>query len=192
MKKLILIGLLSLSSTLFASSDLGVRVQTNVGKTIVDVGFRSDDHRYDRRYKNFNYRKYGYFDNYGYYFGYFDRTGYFFNNIFFLYNSRYTYYDRLHRRGYFRPDHIHFRKYKYTKGNDWNKIHKYRKENEKIYGHYYNKNPNPKPMQKYNKNIKTNQKFKNEKHMKKNDRFKNDRKQNRRDEDYYRNNHPRR
>merc|ERR1711879_329422 len=82
----------------------------------------------------------GYFDNYGYYFGYFDRTGYFFNNIFFTYNNRYSYYDRLHRRGFFKPNRPHFRKYKYTRGNNWNKKHKYRRP-KRIYGHYYDRKP---------------------------------------------------
>ena len=139
MKKLILIVFLTFSTTLLANSNLGVRIQTNIGNTSVGVNFRSDDHRYDKRYKNFNYKRYGYYDNYGYYFGYFDKRGYFFNNIFFLYNSKYTYYDRLHRRGYFRPSHAHYRKYEYTRGNNWNKNHRYRNKGEVIYGHYYEK-----------------------------------------------------
>ncbi len=141
MKRLILVALLCLSTSVFAEVNFGVKVQAPIGDSVVDIGFRSDDHRYDRRYKDFNYKRYGYYDDYGYYFGYFDRTGYFFNNIFFVYNSKYTYYDRLHRKGYFRPNHIHFRKYVYTKGNNWNKEHKYRKNDEKIYGPYYYKHP---------------------------------------------------
>lgn len=142
-KKLLLIGLISISSSLFADTSIGVRIQAPVGNGVVDVGFRNDDHRYDNRYRNFDYNRYGYFDDFGYYFGYFDRTGYFFNNIFFLYDNHYTYYDRLHRRGYFKPTHVHFRKYKYdTRGNNWNKERQYRQNNQKVYGHYYDKNQN--------------------------------------------------
>lgn len=139
MKKIVLISLITFLSTLFADSNLGVRIQTNVGNTNVSVKFKSDDHRYDKKYKSFNYKKNGYFDNYGYYFGYFDKKGYFYNNIFFLYNSKYTYKDRLYKRGSFKPNNVHYRKYVYTKGNNWNKEHKFRKENEIIYGHYYEK-----------------------------------------------------
>lgn len=138
MKKLVIAGLLTLSTFSFADS-LNVRLAIPSDNGIVKVGFRSDDHRYDKRYKNFNYKKYGYYDNYGYYYGYFDKIGYFFNNIFFLYDSHYTYYDRLHRRGNFRPNHAHFRKYKYSKAHTWNQEHRYRNENERIYGHYYDK-----------------------------------------------------
>lgn len=140
MKKLLLAGLIILSTHSFADS-LNVRVGIPIHDGVVTVAFRDDDHRYDKRYRNFNYDRYGYYDNYGYYFGYFDRVGYFFNNIFFLYDSNYTYYDRLHRRGNFRPNHPHFRKYRYSKVNNWNQDHRYRNDNERIYGHYYDKNP---------------------------------------------------
>ena len=83
MKKLILISLISLSSSLFAGADMGLSIRTPIGdNSTLDLNFRSDDHRYDDRYRNFDYRQRGYYDNYGYYFGYFDRTGYFYNNIF--------------------------------------------------------------------------------------------------------------
>lgn len=138
-KKIVLISILTLGTSLFAQSDIGVRIQAPIGNGNIDIGFRSDDQRYDKRYKHFNYKRDGYYDNYGYYFGYFDRTGYFFNNIFFLYNHRYTYHDRLHRIGFFNPHHAHFRKYKHHRKNDWNKKHKYRKNKEPIYGHYYDR-----------------------------------------------------
>lgn len=138
MKKLILISLLAISSSLFAETNVGIRIQTPIGSGgILDIGIRSDDHRYDSRYKKFNYNRSGYYDDYGYFYGYFDRIGYFYNNIFFTYDNRYTYYDRLHRRGYFKPNHIHFREYKYHKNNDWNRTHQYREHNQAIYGPYY-------------------------------------------------------
>ena len=148
MKKLILISLLSIAPSLF-SADLGIRIQTPLsnGGTL-DIGFRSDDHRYDNRYRSFDYHRHGYFDNYGYYFGYFDRTGYFYNNIFFLYDNRYTYYDRLHRRGYFKPSHPHYRKYVYHKHNDWNRTHQFRDHRQPVYGPYYDKQY-AKPKEKY-------------------------------------------
>ncbi len=127
MKKIVLVSLIVFASTLFANPNIVVK-------------FKNDHHMYDKKYKNFNYKKYGYFDNYGYYFGYFDKKGYFYNNIYFLYNSKYTYKDRLKRQGSFKPSNAHYRKYTYTKGNEWNKKHKFRNQNEVIYGHYYDKN----------------------------------------------------
>ena len=139
MKKLILISLLTLGSSLFAA-DIGVRVQTPIGNnSVLDIGFRSDDHRYDNRYKNFDYNRNGYRDDFGYFYGYFDRVGYFYNNIFFTYDSRYTYYDRLHHRGYFKHNHPHYREYRYHKNNDWNRTRNYREVNKPIYGAYYDK-----------------------------------------------------
>jgi hypothetical protein len=140
MKKLILISLLTLGSSLFAA-DIGIRVQTPIGNnSVLDIGFRSDDHRYDNRYKNFDYNRNGYRDDFGYFYGYFDRVGYFYNNIFFTYDSRYTYSDRLHHRGYFKHNHPHYREYRYHKNNDWNKTRNYREVNKPIYGAYYDKN----------------------------------------------------
>jgi len=127
MKKLLFVSLLLFASTLVANPNGGIK-------------FKSDHHMYDKKYKNFNYKKLGYFDNYGYFFGYFDKKGYFYNNIYFLYSSKYTYRDRLQRQGSFKPSNAHYRKYTYTKGNDWNKKHKFRNQNEVIYGHYYAKN----------------------------------------------------
>ena len=45
--------------------------------------FRKDDHRYDPRYRNFDYDRLGYSNNKGLYYGYFDHNGYFYNNIYF-------------------------------------------------------------------------------------------------------------
>jgi len=178
MKKLILISLLSISPALF-SADIGVRIQTPIGNNaILDIGFRSDDHRYDNRYRSFDYNRYGYYDNFGYYFGYFDRTGYFYNNIFFLYDSRYSYYDRLHRRGNFRPSHPHYRKYVYHKNNDWNRTHQFRDNRQPIYGPYYDKeyskqnhnmkkhNNNDKPYYKEHKQYNNNKQYKEQRQFK--------------------------
>lgn len=143
MKKLILVSLISLSSSLFAGADIGVSIRTPIGEnSTLDLNFRSDDHRYDDRYRNFDYNHRGYYDNFGYYFGYFDRTGYFYNNIFFLYDGRYSYNDRLHLRGYFKPNHPHYREYRYHKNNDWNKSRNYRNDREPVYGRYYERNEN--------------------------------------------------
>ena len=106
MKKLLLTCLFCCTTTLFANVN-------------VNIKFKSDNHRYDNKYKNFNYKTYSYFD----------KKGYFYNNIYFLYNSQYTYQDRLRRKGNFKSSHAHYRKYTYTKGNDWNKNHNYRNKN---------------------------------------------------------------
>lgn len=140
MKKLILISLLTLGSSLFAA-DLGVRIQTPLGNGgMLDIGFKSDDHRYDNRYRSFDYNRSGYYDDFGYFFGYFDKMGYFYNNIFFTYDNRYTYYDRLHHRGYFKPNKVHYRTYEYHKHNDWNRSHNYKEHKKPIYGPYYERN----------------------------------------------------
>ena len=142
MKKLILISLLTLGSSLFAA-DIGIRISTPIGNnTNLDIGFRSDDHRYDNRYKNFDYHRNGYYDDFGYFYGYFDRYGYFYNNIYFVYDNRYTYYDRLHHRGYFKPNRGHYRTYRYHDHNDWNRKHQFREVNKPIYGAYYDRNYN--------------------------------------------------
>lgn len=139
MKKLILISLIGLSASLF-SADIGVRISTPIGNSgVLDIGIRSDDHRYDNRYRDFDYNRFGYYDDFGYYYGYFDRTGYFYNNIFFIYDNRYTYYDRLYRRGFFIPSHPHYRKYVYHEHNDWNRTHQFRENHQPIYGPYYEK-----------------------------------------------------
>ena len=152
MKKLILISVISLSSSLFAGADMGLSIRSLIwDNSTLNLYFRSDDHRYDDRYRNFDYRQRGYYDNYGYYFGYFDRTGYFYNNIFFLYDGRYTYNDRLHLRGYFKPNHPHYREYRYHKNNDWNRTRSYRNDREPVYGKYYERNENQNYKQKNNR-----------------------------------------
>jgi hypothetical protein len=103
--------------------------------------FRKDDHRYDKRYRDFDYDRYGYYNDDGFYFGYFDRRGYFFNNIYFEYNSRFSYPDRLYRRGPFAPCVHHYRRYRYHRDNDWNRVHRYREPNIIVYGNYYENAP---------------------------------------------------
>jgi hypothetical protein len=175
MKKLILVSLLTLGSSLFAA-DIGVSIQTPIGNGgILGLNIRSDDHRYDNRYRNFDYNRYGYADDFGYYYGYFDRTGYFYNNIFFLFDNGYTYYDRLHRRGYFDSHHPHYRKYKFDKHNDWNRSRHYRNDGEIIYGHYYDRANNQKQI---NYNNEHNQKQNYNDHNKKSNYQKNDNRQN--------------
>ena len=143
MKKLIIVPLLMFGSLLLADASIGVRIQVPIGNNAsVDLGCRSDHHRYDKRYRNFDYKRNGYFDDYGYYYGYFDKTGYFYNNIFFTYNNRYTYRDRLKRKRNFHPNHVHYRPYRYHSVNNWNKSKKYRKPNQTIYGKYYDRKHN--------------------------------------------------
>jgi len=97
--------------------------------------FKKDNHKYNKRYRNFDYDRYGYYNDDGFYFGYFDRDGYFFNNLYFEYNSRYTYRDRYYRRGYFAPSYHHNRVCNYN--NEWNRVHRYREPNIIVYGNYY-------------------------------------------------------
>jgi len=174
MKKLILISLLTLGSSLFAA-DLGVRIQTPLGNGgMLDIGFKSDDHRYDNRYRNFDYNRNGYYDDFGYFFGYFDKIGYFYNNIFFTYDNRYTYYDRLHHGGYFRPNKVHYRTYEYHKHNDWNRSHNYREQKKPIYGPYYERNNDKRKVveKQYNdKNYKNNSNNHDNKSRNNNDRY---------------------
>ena len=73
--------------------------------------FKKDHHRYDNRYRNFDYNRLGYSSDNGLYYGYFDDMGYFYNNIYFIYNDEYTYEDRYHRRGHFSPHVEHMRVY---------------------------------------------------------------------------------
>jgi hypothetical protein len=143
MKKLLLVSLLTFGSSLFAGPDIGISIQTPIENGgMLGLNFRSDDHRYDHRYRHFDYDRYGYPDDFGYYYGYFDRTGYFYNNIFFLYDGRYTYYDRLHRRGHFDSHRPHYREYRHHKNNDWNRSRNYRNDREPVYGYYYERNNN--------------------------------------------------
>jgi len=106
---------------------------------IVSKSFREDHHRYDKRYRDFDYDDNAYYNDDGYYYGYYNRDGYFYDNIFFTYNSRYNYYDRDHHRGYFQNHYHHERIYEYHYVNDWNRVHCYREPNQRIYGHYYDR-----------------------------------------------------
>jgi len=105
--------------------------------------FKKDDHRYNKRYRNFDYDRNGYYNDDGFYFGFFDRNGYFYNNIYFEYNSQYGYTDRFYRRGYFEPSHHHYRRYTYYRDNDWNRVHQYREPDVIIYNNYYESQPEP-------------------------------------------------
>ena len=82
--------------------------------------FRKDDHRYDPRYRNFNYDRLGYSNNMGDYYGYYDHDGYFCNNIYYNYNDYYDYNDRVARRGAFAIDARHHRD---IIDNRWNQTH---------------------------------------------------------------------
>jgi hypothetical protein len=164
MKKIILVSSL-LTTFILADSHLGKRIstshaqeeiiqnhgssqehqplETRVSPKNVKRSFKKDHHRYDKRYSNFNYDRNGYYNDEGFYFGYYDTTGYFYNNIFFAYNSNYTYNDRHYRRGFFRVGHRHLRPYVYHSFNDWNRVHCYREPNVIVRGHYYNRNYYP-------------------------------------------------
>jgi len=132
-------------------------IKKNVTKKIKKhKKFRKDDHRYDKRFRDFDYDRYGYYNDDGFYFGYFDRRGYFYNNIYFEYNAHFTYPDRLNRRGAFAPWEHHYRRYRYHRDNDWNRVHRYREPNIIVYGDYYENAPTyyndtPVPVVYYNR-----------------------------------------
>ncbi len=158
MKKILVISSF-IFSALFADNSLGTPLSTTVLKPQQEIKsynkninnppkakskyskhkFKKDDHRYDKRYSNFDYERDGYYNDDGYYYGYYDTTGYFYDNIFFTYNSQYTYYNREHLRGNFRPHYHQHRVYEYHVINDWNRVHCYRKPNRIVYGHYYDR-----------------------------------------------------
>jgi len=106
---------------------------------------RRDDHRFDDRYRNFDYDRYGYYTDNGLYYGYFDRDGYFYNNMYFTYDQNHTYAQRYQRIGPFSPDEENIRVYLYHPTNDWNKEHDYARPNQYV-GHflYYETDPRPK------------------------------------------------
>ncbi len=110
---------------------------TRITPKKVKSNFRKDDHRYDKRYSNFDYESEGYYNDDGYYYGYYDNRGYFYDNIFYAYDDQYTYYDRRHRIGHFAHHYHHYRPYVYHSFNRWNRIHCYREPNVIVYGHYY-------------------------------------------------------
>jgi len=101
--------------------------------------FKTDHHRYDKRFQDFDYDNNSYYNDDGYYYGYYDDSGYFYNNIFFTYNSLYTYDDRRYRRGHFIPRQHHHRHYRHHRVNDWNRVHCYREPDHIVYGHYYDR-----------------------------------------------------
>lgn len=107
MKKFIFMALFG--STLFGDTSLGIIINSSNNNT----PFPPNDHRYQQQYRDFDYNRDGYYDDFGLYFGFFNATGYFLNNIFFEYRDGYSYYDRLHRRGYFAPKVRHPRYYDY-------------------------------------------------------------------------------
>ncbi len=119
------------------------QLNTRVSPNNVKRSFRKDHHRYDKRYSSFDYDRYGYYNDEGYYYGYFDKRGYFYNNIFFTYNHIYTYHDRFYRRGPFAHEHHHRRRYLHHTFNDWNRVHHYRQPNHIVYGHYYDQTYHP-------------------------------------------------
>jgi len=99
--------------------------------------YKKDHHRYDKRYRNFDYERDGYYNQDEYYYGYYDHSGYFYNNIFFTYDNRYTYYDRYHQTGYFRRSRHHHRPYQDHHINSWNRVHCYSEPNQIIDDRYY-------------------------------------------------------
>lgn len=184
-----MISLIAFSSALFADASIGVRVQAPIGNSgVIDIGFKSDDHRYDNRYRNFDYRRNGYYDDFGYFFGYFDRVGYFYNNIFFTYDSRYTYRDRLYHKGFFSPKHVHYRPYKIHKVNNWNENRSYRNAGQPIYGKYYDKrqinNNRNESNNRFNDNKQNNKNYKNDR-QENNNRYNNGKRKQSNDEQYY-------
>jgi hypothetical protein len=83
----------------------------------------SEDHRYQPQYRNFDYDRYGYKSDDGYYYGYYDDRGYFYNNVYYHYNDDFTYQDRRVRSGYFDPHRHHRRACEQYDDNDWNQRH---------------------------------------------------------------------
>lgn len=126
-----------------ASHTPKVKLTTRITPQKVKKSFRQDNHRYDKRYANFDYERNAYYDDEGYEYGYYDTSGYFYNNIFFTYGNGYTYRDRYHRRGHFRHNHLHRRHYVYHHVNDWNRVHCYREPNAMVRGHYYDRSYYP-------------------------------------------------
>ncbi len=114
-------------------------------ETATKKEFRKDHHRYDNRYRNFDYNRLGYSSSNGLYYGYFDDMGYFYNNTYFMYDDKYSYDDRHYRRGYFSPDAEHVRVYIHHPSNNWNQQHQYREPNQYVGQYlYYEINPRPK------------------------------------------------
>ena len=112
---------------------------TRITPKKVKSNFKKDNHRYDKRYRSFNYERDGYYNDDGYFYGYYDNRGYFYDNVFYAYDNQYTYYDRRNHLGYFRHSFHHHRPYIYHSFNNWNRIHCYREPNVIVYGHYYDR-----------------------------------------------------
>ena len=68
------------------------------------------------RISGFDYDRLGYYSDDGAYFGYFDRNGYYCDDIFYPYDDRFRYDDRVKRSGYFAPRVRHFRVYREDDG----------------------------------------------------------------------------
>ena len=116
---------------------------TRITPKKVKSNFKEDNHRYDKRYNNFDYETNGYYNDDGYYYGYYDNRGYFYDNIYYAYDNQYTYYNRQHRLGYFGRNYHHHRPYVYHSYNSWNRVHCYREPNVIVYGHYYERSYYP-------------------------------------------------
>ncbi|KIM05479.1 MAG: hypothetical protein KN64_03080 [Sulfurovum sp. AS07-7] len=132
MKKFIFLALFC--STLFGDTSLGVVINSSNGNN----QFNSP-RNYQQRYPNFNYNRDAYYNDDGLYFGFFNNKGYYVNDIYFEYRDRYGYYDRLHRRGYFRPHIRHVRYYDYYRDRRGDYV-----DNTNCYveeHHYYNRHP---------------------------------------------------
>lgn len=111
MKKFIFMALLS--ANLFGDTSLGIAINTSNGNN----QFNARNH-YQEAYPDFDYNRYGYQNEDGLYFGFFNQKGYYINDVYFEYRDGYSYYDRLHRRGYFRPHIRHVRYYDYIDNSD--------------------------------------------------------------------------
>jgi hypothetical protein len=132
MKKFIFMALFG--SSLFADSSLGIVINGSNGNN----QFNSP-RNYQQEYPNFNYNRDSYYNEDGLYFGFFNNKGYYINDVYFEYRDRYGYYDRLHRRGYFRPHIRHIRYYDYYSDRRGDYI-----DNTDCYiekRHYYNRRP---------------------------------------------------
>lgn len=133
MKKFIFMALFG--STLFGDTSLGV---------VINGSNRNNQFNsprdYQPKYPDFNYNRDSYYNDDGLYFGFFNQRGYYINDIYFEYRDRYGYYDRVHRRGYFRPHIKHVRYYDYYQDRRNDYI-----DNGDCYmekHHYYNRYPN--------------------------------------------------
>ena len=107
-------------TTDFSTNNIPSKVTFVKDEKALSQSFSKDDHRYDTRYKNFNYDRLGYSNNAGLYYGYYDQDGYFYNNQYYNYTHQYSYDDRYSRRGNFAVNGNHNRPYM---NNQWNQLH---------------------------------------------------------------------